>query len=125
MEECRDRSRTDHGIREAIYGNNQRDINQTLENIVYMELLRNGYEVTIGKSGQYEVDFSAKKGNEKLYVQVAYLLASDDTIEREFSVLETIPDNYPKYVVTMDEVDRSRNGIRHLNIRNFLLGSWG
>lgn len=112
---------TDHGIREALYGNNQRDINQTLENIVYMELLRNGYEVTIGKSGQYEVDFSAKKGNEKLYVQVAYLLASDDTIEREFSVLETIPDNYPKYVVTMDELDRSRNGIRHMNIRQFLL----
>jgi len=77
--------------------------------------------VTIGKSAQAEVDFSAKKGNEKLYVQVAYLLASEDTIEREFSVLETIPDNYPKYVVTMDEVDRSRNGIRHMNIRQFLL----
>lgn len=113
---------TDHGIREAIYGNNQRDINQTLENIVYMELLRRGYEVTIGKSAQAEVDFSAKKGNEKLYVQVAYLLASDDTVEREFSALERIPDNYPKYVVTMDEVDRSRNGIRHMNIRRFLLG---
>lgn len=112
---------TDHGIREALYGNNQRDINQTLENIVYMELLRNGYEVTIGKSAQAEVDFSVKKGNEKLYVQVAYLLASEETIEREFSVLETIPDNYPKYVVTMDEVDRSRNGIRHMNIRQFLL----
>ncbi|MDX9785057.1 MAG: ATP-binding protein, partial [Spirochaetia bacterium] len=113
---------TDHGIREAIYGNNQRDINQTLENIVYMELLRRGYEVTIGKSAQAEVDFSAKKGNETLYVQVAYLLAGEDTVEREFSALERIPDNYPKYVVTMDEVDRSRNGIRHINIRRFLLG---
>jgi hypothetical protein len=113
---------TDHGIREAIYGNNQRDINQTLENIVYMELLRRGYEVTIGKSAQGEVDFSAKKGNETLYVQVAYLLAGEDTVEREFSALERIPDNYPKYVVTMDEVDRSRNGIRHINIRRFLLG---
>lgn len=112
---------TDHGIREALYGNNQRDINQTLENIVYIELLRKGYEVMIGKRAQAEVDFSAKKGNEKLYVQVAYLLASEDTIEREFSVLERIPDNYPKYVVTMDEVDRSRNGIRHMNIRQFLL----
>lgn len=111
----------DHGIREALYGSNQRDINQTLENIVYMELLRRGYEVTVGKSAQAEVDFSAKKGNEKLYVQVAYLLAGDDTIEREFSALERIPDNYPKYVVTMDEVDRSRNGIRHMNIRRFLL----
>ena len=77
--------------------------------------------MTVGKSAQAEVDFSAKKGNEKLYVQVAYLLAGDDTIEREFSALERIPDNYPKYVVTMDEVDRSRNGIRHMNIRRFLL----
>jgi len=112
---------TDYGIREAIYGNNQRDINQTLENMVYIELLRRGYEVTIGKSAQVEVDFSAKKGNEKLYIQVAYLLADDDTVEREFSALETIPDNYPKYVVTMDEVDRSRNVIQHMNIKQFLL----
>lgn len=112
---------TDHGIREALFGSNRRDINQTLGNIVFMELLRSGYEVTIGKNGSAEVDFSAKKGNEKFYVQVAYLLADDSTVEREFSPLETIPDNYPKYVVTMDEVDRSRNGIRHMNIRRFLL----
>ncbi len=114
---------TDHGLREAIYGNNQRDVNQILENIVFMELLRSGYEVTIGKNAQSEVDFSAKKGNEKLYIQVAYLLANDETVEREFSVLETIPDNYPKFVVTMDEIDRSRNGIRHINIRQFLLSA--
>jgi len=112
---------TDHGIREALYGNNQRDINQILENIVYMELLRNGYEVSVGKNGTTEVDFSAKKGSEKLYVQVAYLLATAETVEREFSPLEAIPDNYPKYVLSMDEVDRSRNGIRHLPVRRFLL----
>ena len=112
----------DHGIREAIYGNNQRDINQVLENIVYMELLRRGYEVTVGKTKNAEVDFYAKRGTDVLYVQVCYLLASDDTIEREFSSLESIPDNYPKYVLSMDEIDRSRNGIIHQNIRDFLLG---
>lgn len=112
---------TDHGIREAVFGNNLRDINQVLENVVYLELLRRGYTVTIGRAGQAEVDFVARIGEDKLYVQVSYLLAGDETIEREFGVLEKIPDNYPKYVVTMDEITRSRNGIRHFHIRDFLL----
>lgn len=111
----------DHGIREAIYGNNMRDINQTLENIVYMELLRRGYTVTIGKNSDCEIDFVAVLGKEKIYVQVTYLLVTEETVEREFSVLETIPDNYPKYVVSMDEIDRGRNGIKNVNIRDFLL----
>ena len=112
---------TDHGMREAIYGNNMRDIQQVLENIVYMELIRRGYEVYIGKVEQQEVDFVARTGAEKCYVQVTYLLASEETVEREFSVLEKIPDNYPKYVVSMDEIERGRNGIKHMNIRRFLL----
>lgn len=112
---------TDHGIREAVYGNNMRDVNQILENIVYMELLRRGYEVRVGKAGALEVDFAARRGSERLYVQVSYLLASDETMEREFGVLERIGDNYPKYVVTMDEITRSRNGIKHKNIKEFLL----
>lgn len=111
----------DHGIRQAVFGNNMRDINQTLENIVYMELLGRGYDVRIGKNGNNEVDFVALIGNSRIYVQVSYLLASDETVEREFSVLESIPDNYPKYVVSMDEIDRGRNGIKHMNIRDFLL----
>jgi len=111
----------DHGIREALFGTNQSDINQTLENIVYMELLRHGYEVRVGRVRTAEIDFSAKKGNERIYIQVAYLLAEEDTIQREFAPLEAIPDNYLKYVVSMDEVDRGRNGIRHMNIRQFLL----
>ncbi len=60
-------------------------------------------------------------GKEKIYVQVTYILASEETMEREFSVLEVIPDNYPKYVVCMDEIDRGRNGIKNVNIRDFLL----
>jgi predicted AAA+ superfamily ATPase len=60
-------------------------------------------------------------GKEKIYVQVTYILATEETVEREFAVLETIPDNYPKYVVSMDEIDRGRNGIKNVNIRDFLL----
>ena len=86
-----------------------------------MELLRRGYDVYIGKVGQKEVDFVARSGADKCYVQVTYLLASEETVEREFSVLEQIPDNYPKYVVSMDEINRGRNGIKHINIRKFLL----
>ncbi len=112
---------TDHGFREAVYGNNQRDIQQILENIVYMELIRRGYTVSIGKNSQMEVDFVAERGSGRFYVQVAYLLADDTTIKREFGALESIPDNFPKYVVTMDEINQSRNGIKHVNIRKFLL----
>jgi len=110
----------DHGLREAVFGSNMRDINLILENIVYMELLRRGYSVTVGKAGDKEIDFVCQKQNEKLYVQVCYLLASDETIKREFGVYDTIPDNFPKYVVSMDEIDMSSNGIKHRNIRHFL-----
>ena len=111
----------DHGIREAVFGGNLRDINLILENIVYLELLRRGYNITVGKTGDKEIDFVCSKQNEKLYVQVTYLLASEETILREFGVYDTIPDNFPKYVVSLDEFDMSRNGIRHWNIRDFLL----
>jgi len=108
-------------MREAILGSNQRDINQIFENIIYLELLRKGYNVRVGKVDNLEVDFVCTKGNEKIYVQVAYLLASSETIEREFTSLEKIGDNYPKYVISMDEFDMSRNGIKHINIIEFLI----
>lgn len=111
----------DHGIREAVFGGNTKDINLVLENIVYMELLRRGYSITVGKVGNKEIDFVCKKQEDKLYVQVTYLLASEETIEREFGVYDSVSDNYPKYVVSMDELDFSRNGIKHRNIRDFLL----
>lgn len=111
----------DHGIRDAVFGGNMRDINLILENIVYMELLRHGYTVTVGKSVEKEVDFVCEKKDQKLYVQVTYILASEDTVNREFGVYDTIRDNFPKYVVSMDEFDMSRNGIKHRNIREFLL----
>ncbi len=86
-----------------------------------MELLRRGYKVSVGKHGSAEIDFIAVKAREKIYVQVAYILATEETIEREFTVLERIPDNFPKHVVSMDEIDRGRNGIKNFNIRDFLL----
>ena len=110
----------DHGIREAVFGGNMRDINLILENIVHMELLRRGYTATVGRFGDREIDFVCHRRGEKLYVQVAYLLATEDTVSREFGVYDFIRDNYPKYVVTMDEIDMSRNGIKHRNIRDFL-----
>ena len=111
----------DHGIREAVFGGNMRDINLILENIVYLELLRRGYEVTVGRTGDKEIDFVCDKRGEKLYVQVCYLLASDETVNREFGAYDSIRDNFPKYVVSLDEFDMSRNGIKHRNIRDFLL----
>lgn len=110
----------DHGIREAVYGGNLRDINLVLENIVYLELLRRGYAVTVGKAGDKEIDFVCEQRGQKLYVQVAYLLATPETVEREFRVYDSIRDNFPKYVVSLDEFDMSRDGIKHMNIREFL-----
>lgn len=110
----------DHGVREAVFGGNMRDINLILENIVFMELLRRGYNVTVGKTGNLEIDFIAEKHGEKIYVQVCYLLASPETIAREFGVYDNVNDNFSKYVVSLDEFDMSRNGIKHCNIRNFL-----
>lgn len=111
----------DHGVREAVFGGNMKDINLVLENIVYLELLRRGYTVTVGKIADKEIDFVCEDRGNKLYVQVAYLLASEDTIRREFGAFAGVRDNFPKYVVTLDEFDMSRDGIKHRNIRDFLL----
>lgn len=112
----------DLGLR-SLYFDNEKDIGQALENIVYMTLRSWGYEIFVGQYDDKEVDFIAKKDNEKIYVQVTYLLAEETTIEREFSVLEQIDDNFEKYVVSMDKISRSRNGIKHVNIIDFILSS--
>ena len=111
----------DHGFREAVFGKNLQNIDQILENIVCLELLRRNFKVYVGKNGETEIDFIAEKQGKKIYVQVAYFLASEETIKREFSVYDSIKDNYPKYVVSMDDFDFSQNGIIHKNIKDFLL----
>ena len=111
----------DHGVREAVFGGNTKDINLILENIICLEMLRRGYQVTVGKVGSKEIDFVGSQHGQKLYIQVSYLLSSAETITREFGVYDTVRDNFPKYVISLDEFDMSRNGIKHQNIRNFLL----
>ena len=110
----------DHGLREALFGKNIQNIDQVLENIVCLELLRRNYKVYVGKKGDLEIDFIAEKQGKKIYVQVAYLLVSEETVKREFSVYNSVKDSYPKYVVSMDELDFSQNGIIHKNIKDFL-----
>lgn len=92
-----------------------------LENIVYNELLIQGFTVFTGKTYKGEVDFVAIKGNKKCLIQVAYLLANESTIQREFGAFEKITDASPKYVLSLDRMDLSHDGIEHLNIVNFLL----
>ena len=111
----------DHGLREAVFGKNIQNIDQVLENIVCLELLRRNFKVFVGKKGDTEIDFIAEKQGKKIYVQVAYLLASEETVKREFSVFNSVKDSFPKYVVSMDDFDFSQNGIIHKNIKDFLL----
>ena len=111
----------DLGLRNCVKASSEIDYNKLYENIVYLELLYRGYDVKVGKTDDYEIDFVAYKGSDTLYVQVCYLLASTETVEREFGNLERIKDNYPKYVISGDLPDFSRNGIKHYNIIKFLL----
>lgn len=111
----------DLGLRNCVKASGEIDYNKLYENIVYLELLYRGYDVKVGKTDDYEIDFVAYKGSDTLYVQVCYLLASTETVEREFGNLERIKDNYPKYVISGDLPDFSRNGIKHYNIIKFLL----
>ena len=92
-----------------------------LENIVYNELLARGYNVNIGNAENAEVDFVATRFNEKIYIQVAYVLSDERVIDREFGVYKKIEDNFPKYVLTMDKFDLSRDGIIHKNVIDWLL----
>ncbi|MBS1601428.1 MAG: ATP-binding protein [Bacteroidetes bacterium] len=116
----------DLGLRNSIRPFNYRgDIGKLMENAVYLHLLRNRYTVYVGKSGDKEIDFMAEKNGERVYVQVAYQLGDESIIKREFGNLADIPDNYPKYVVTMDEI-QSRNtfkGIKQINLKEFLVGT--
>lgn len=112
----------DIGIKNSVLGYRDRDISGALENIVFLDLKRRGYKVFVGKLGNYEIDFVAVRKENKLYVQVAYKLPEQSTIEREFRPLLEIRDNYPKYVVTMEEFWHDNiEGVKHMHIADFLL----
>jgi predicted AAA+ superfamily ATPase len=112
----------DLGFRQLLYGKNEKDVGQSLENIVYNELIRRGYSITIGKFKDKEVDFVCKKSNQTIYIQVSYIFTDENTIKREFGTLMKIKNNYPKYMISMDEFDMSREGIQHINMIDFLTG---
>lgn len=116
---------SDHGLRNLLSGFNLLgSIEKVMENVVYLHLLQQGYEVEVGVLRVGEIDFVARKGSRMVYIQVTYLLASEETVQREFGNLAAIRDNYPKYVVSMDPVSgslRQYPGIEHLTLRNFLL----
>lgn len=111
----------------AVMGYKDRMISGALENIVYWEMVRRGYDTYIGKYNNREVDFVGVQGNEKIYVQVTYRMESDATVEREFAPLLSIGDNYPKFVVSMDDVWQDNiEGVKHRHIADFLIDrSWG
>ena len=113
----------DHGFYQAKYGEIE-NIESILENIVYIELLRRGYDVKIGIINEKEIDFVCHKNKEKIYIQVTYQLENDETIEREFSGLAKINDNFDKYVLSMDKLDFSGNGLKHRNIIDFLISDY-
>lgn len=97
------------------------EYNYIVETLCYNELISRGYQVYVGKTYKGEVDFIATRGDEKLYVQAAYLLADETVAEREFGAYKSVQDNYPKYVVTMDKITSSRDGILHMNLIDFCL----
>lgn len=112
---------TDLGFRESAGFSNTSAIDQSLENIVYNELVTRGYRVTVGRGRGSEVDFVADRGRTREYYQVTYLMATEETADREFGALEDVRDSYPKFVLSMDRFDMSRNGIVHRNLLEWLL----
>lgn len=110
----------DSGFYFIFNGSTQRNWGQLLENIVFLELIRQGYSITIGKIQDLEVDFVCRKANQIKYIQISQSILDENTRKREFKSLEKISDSYPKYVISMDSFDFSANGIIHLNIIDFL-----
>jgi hypothetical protein len=115
----------DLGIRHILTPFNRKDLGKVLENMVFHHLKAYGYQVYVGKSGVSEIDFVAQKLDKTLYFQVALELTNKETIEREYGNLINIKDNFPKYLITLDEISSTDyKGIQHLHIRDFLMQKW-
>lgn len=110
----------DQGFYYLFNDENKRDMGFLLENIVFLELMKRGYSITIGKIQNLEVDFICKRPGKTFYVQVSESINDPTTREREFKSFEKIKDYYPKYIVTTDQINYSHNGIIHMNILEFL-----
>lgn len=113
----------DIGMRFMLLGKRNTDAGHILENVIYLELLRRGYDVYVGKVDSFEVDFVAMNGNSIFYYQVALSVRDADTLQRELRPLLSIRDHYPKYILTMDDdPEEQYDGIRRINARDWLLG---
>lgn len=110
----------DVGLRKLLINKKHSDIGHVLENIVYLELIRRGYTVYVGKIGDLEIDFIAERNNEKTYYQVSATILDENTFKREITPLKKIKDNFQKYIISMDEINLSEDGIKHISILDFL-----
>ncbi len=115
----------DHGIREAVFGGNMRDINLIFRKHRIYGADPPGLQSDCRQDGDREIDFVCDKRGEKLYVQVAICSPRDETVHREFGAYDSLRHHFPEYVVTLDELDMSRNGIKHRNIPDFLFAGSG
>jgi predicted AAA+ superfamily ATPase len=113
----------DTGIRTVLTSPDSQNLGSVLENLVYLELLRQGHRVFVGRIGETEIDFITEKDGSRMYIQVARSILDEGTAEREFRPLMLVNDNYPKYILTLDMMDLSRSGIRHLSAERFLAGT--
>lgn len=111
----------DIGLRRMLLGDSAADVGHILENIVYLELIRRGYQVKIGKVGELEIDFIAFKGSDHRYYQVAASVLDPITFAREIAPLKAVKDNYPKAILSLDELPMEEEGIKQINITDFLL----
>ena len=111
----------DVGLRRLLLGDKHSDIGHILENIVYLELLRRGYKVSVGKVGELEIDFVAESAGDRVYYQVAASVLDEGTFQKEMAPLKKIKDHYPKYIISMDEIPMGKDGIKQLNVVDFLL----
>lgn len=111
----------DVGLRRLLIGDKNTDIGHILENIIYLELIRRGYNVYIGKIDSLEVDFVAEKSGELFYYQVAATVLDESTYNRKIAPLKKIRDNFPKYILSLDDFSTSEDGIKQLNTLDWLL----
>ena len=112
---------TDLGVKKIKTNSKEINYSQAFENLIYNELVKKGYDVFIGKTSVGEIDFIASKNKDIKYIQACYDLSNEETRNREFNAFNNINDNYPRYVISVNKEDYSKNGVKHVNIFDFLM----